>query len=227
MLDIIMEDEAILVVRKPSGIESQTGRSFSMDLESQIRNYLNKKSGGKTSYVGVIHRLDRPVCGVMVYAKTRKAAANLSHQIQKGKMKKKYYAILCGKMNPERGSLEDYLVRDGRRNISRIAEKSEQGAKRAVLHYRTVPFSDFHGLDALFLSEMEKNELSMVEVELITGRHHQIRVQFSHAGCPLLWDTRYHPDFIGKRGGDSIGLCAYFLSFFHPVTGKKMVFRWE
>lgn len=227
MLDIIMEDEAILVVRKPSGIESQTGRNFSMDLESRIRNYLNKKSGGKTSYVGVVHRLDRPVCGVMVYAKTRQAAANLSHQIQTGKMKKKYYAILCGKMNPERGSLEDYLLKDGRTNISRIAEKSENGAKRAVLNYQTVSFSDFHGFDELYMSEMENTELSMVEIDLITGRHHQIRVQFSNAGCPLLWDTRYNPAYIGRRGGNSMGLCAHFLSFFHPVTGKKMVFRWE
>ena len=107
MLDIVMEDEAVIVVRKPAGVESQGGRGFSMDLESEIRNYLYRKSGGRTSYVGVIHRLDRPVCGVMVYAKTKQAAADLSRQVQNGTMKKRYYAILCGRMHPEKGTLED------------------------------------------------------------------------------------------------------------------------
>ncbi len=227
MLNIIMEDEAILVVRKPFGVESQSGRGFSMDLESEIRNYLSRKSGGKASYVGVVHRLDKPVCGVMVYAKTKQAAAELSRQIQNGTMKKRYYAILCGKMNPERGSLEDYLIKDGRTNCSRIAGKAEKGAKKAVLNYKTVDFSDFHGLDSLWTEGIEQGSLSMVEIELLTGRHHQIRVQFSHAGCPLLWDTRYNPAFIGKKGGSAIGLCAHSLSFLHPVMGKRMTFHWE
>lgn len=241
MLDIIMEDKEILVVRKPAGVESQTGKGFSMDLESEIRNYLYQASGGKTSYVGVVHRLDRPVRGVMVYAKTKQAAAGLSRQVQSGGMKKRYYAILCGKMHPETGVLEDDLVKDGRTNTSHVAKKGETGGKRAVLYYRTVDFSAFHGLDALLPEGADA--LSMVEIELITGRHHQIRVQFSHAGCPLLGDTRYNPAYVAGDGGSAgsrkpfaggqayagreIGLCAYSLEFSHPVTGKRMQFTWE
>ncbi len=228
MLDIVMEDEAVIVVRKPAGVESQGGRGFSMDLESEIRNYLYRKSGGKTSYVGVIHRLDRPVCGVMVYAKTKQAAADLSRQVQNGTMKKRYYAILCGRMHPKKGTLEDYLVKDGRTNLSRVADKTENGAKKAVLNYETVDFSVFHGLDGLLSAACgEERERSMVEIELITGRHHQIRVQFSHAGCPILWDTRYNPDFSEKKGGSMIGLCAHSLSFVHPVMGRRQTFTWE
>lgn len=226
MLDIIMEDEAMIVVRKPAGVESQGGRGFSMDLESEIRNYLYRKSGGKTSYVGVIHRLDRPVCGVMVYAKTKQAAAALSSQVQSGRMEKRYYAVLCGTMHPERGSLEDYLVKDGRRNRSRVADPAEAGAKRAVLNYKTVDADAFHGLDAFFEAGEQREERSMVEIELVTGRHHQIRVQFSHRGCPLLGDTRYGGT-AGARAERAVGLCAYLLSFSHPVTGEKLTFTWE
>ncbi len=227
MLDIIMEDQDIIVVRKPAGVESQTGKTFAMDLESEIRNYRYRQSGGGSCYVGVVHRLDRPVCGVMVYAKSKQAAADLSRQVREGMLQKEYHAILCGHMDPSQGTLEDWLVRDGRQNLSRVAKKGERGAKKALLRYETVPFGSFRGLDGWLQSVgADLSQLSLVRVELLTGRHHQIRVQFAHAGCPILGDTRYNPTYAGKKGGIQLGLCASRLSFVHPLTGQRLSFTW-
>lgn len=136
MLDIVWEDEAILVVRKPSGIESQSGKSLSMDMVSLIKNELmfrQRKTGKKLQepYVGIIHRLDRPVSGVMVYAKTPFAAAQLSRQVQNHQMKKKYYALLCQTPAQKEGKLTDYLIQDKKNNMSRVATKEEEERKDA------------------------------------------------------------------------------------------------
>lgn len=218
MLNILYEDDMLLVVRKPVGIESQTSRGFEPDMVSEIKNYFNNLSTKQGEpYVGVIHRLDKPVSGILVYAKTQKAANALSKQISDGAMKKRYYAVLCGKPVDIVGKCVDYLLRDGKNNCSKVVDKGTTGGKRAELNY-----------EVLKTIEMDKELLSLVRIELLTGRHHQIRVQMAHMGTPIWGDNKYNLEFNGqnkekKRG--SVALCAYELSFLHPVTKKKLCFR--
>lgn len=237
MLEILYEDKDILVVVKPAGIESQTSRRLEPDMVSEIKNYLHRQEvqtkklstglSPKAStalvdpYVGVIHRLDKPVRGVMVYAKNQKAAAQLSHQVQEGKLQKIYQAVVCGKPVDNVGKYVDYLLKDGRTNTSRIVDKSVPGAKRAELEYQV-------------LKEEEREDgtaRSLVEIHLHTGRHHQIRVQFSSHGTPLVGDGKYGAgdssasSVSGIRSRrEPLALCAVRLAFFHPVTGKWMEF---
>lgn len=222
MLEILYEDNEIIVVKKPVGMESQASSSFVPDMVSEIKKYihnLSPKSG--EPYVGVIHRLDKPVGGVMVYAKTSKAAAALSAQIQAHQMRKLYKAVACGRIVDNVDNFVDYMLKDRKNNLSKIVEKGIIGAKRAELRYRVV-------------DKVEKPEpLVLVEVELFTGRHHQIRVQFAAHGLPLWGDSRYNPAFAQKeRGGqrdvqESVALWAWKLVFFHPTTGEAMSFTAE
>ena len=222
MLEILYEDKEIIVVKKPVGMESQASSSFAPDMVREIKKYiynLSTKSG--EPYVGVIHRLDKPVGGVMVYAKTPKAAAALSTQIQAHQMRKLYKAVACGRIVDNVDNFVDYMLKDRKSNLSKIVEKGIIGAKRAELRYRVV-------------DKVEKPEpLVLVEVELFTGRHHQIRVQFAAHGLPLWGDSRYNPAFAQKeRGGqrgvqESVALWAWKLVFFHPITGEAMSFTTE
>ena len=216
MIKIIYEDRDLLAVEKPVGMESQSSRSFEPDMVSEIKKYLSTKlspslSTGTEPYVGVIHRLDKPVSGVMVYAKTRKAADSLSRQVQDGRMKKIYRAVVCGKPVDNVGNYVDYLVKDGKNNSSRVVDKTVSGSKRAELNYRVL------GVD-------ESGEvLSLLEIELLTGRHHQIRAQLSAHGTPIWGDNKYNP--LCKGGFPA--LSAVSLAFSHPVTGKPLKFTME
>jgi len=215
MLEILYEDNEIIVVKKPVGIASQSTSSFAPDMVSEIKRHIHSRypQCGEP-YVGVIHRLDKPVGGVMVYAKTKKAAAALSRQVQRREMKKVYKAVVCGRIVDNVENFVDYLLKDSRDNVSKIVEKGTDGAKRAELRYWVV-------------DKLEEPEpLALVEVELSTGRHHQIRVQFAGHGLPLWGDNRYNPEFTGRqRPGESLALWAWKLTFSHPSTG--MVMRFE
>ena len=225
MLNILYEDETVLVVWKPVGMESQSGHGFDADMVSEIRRYLstgkpvdNHKLSTKSvePYVGVIHRLDRPVSGVMVYAKTQKAAAFLSRQVQEGKMKKIYRAVVCGKPVDNSGTYVDFLLKDQKINCSRIVDKSTDGGKLARMNY--------HVVDSIEVKDEKAGEglqvLTLVEIELLTGRHHQIRVQMAGHGTPLYGDRKY-----GKSpSAGPLALCAVRLKFVHPMTGKEMSF---
>lgn len=234
MLEILYEDKDILVVVKPAGIESQTSRRLEPDMVSEIKNHLHQKAqetkklsttlSPKAStapvdpYVGVIHRLDKPVRGVMVYAKNQKAAAQLSRQVQEGKLEKIYQAVVCGKPVDNVGKYVDYLLKDGKTNTSRIVDKSLPGAKRAELDYQV-----------LKEKELEDGDVrALVEIHLHTGRHHQIRVQFAAHGTPLAGDAKYGASSVPASGirtrREMLALCAVRLAFFHPVTGKRMEF---
>ena len=196
MLTIRYEDREIIVVEKPQGIEAQSSRSFEPDMVSLIQNHIAGREGrdthkistnlstnwGKHStkpvqkqppYVAVIHRLDRPVAGIMVYAKTKKAAAALSSQVKEGKMEKTYYAVICGKPVDFVGNYVDYLRKNGKTNRTEIVDKEAEGGKRAELAYQVVE------------TITREQELSLVRIRLLTGRHHQIRVQFAGRGMPL------------------------------------------
>ena len=232
MLSILYEDNDIIVVIKPAGLESQSGKSFAPDMVSEIRKHLAShpqdihKLTKETStaskypqppYVGVIHRLDRPVSGIMVYAKNPKAAASLSTSLQQGKIEKWYQAVICGKPVDNVEKYVDYLLKDGKTNTSRIVDKSVAGAKRAELEYQI-----------LEKKEQEDGTVrSLVEIHLHTGRHHQIRVQFAAHGTPLMGDTKYGAPAaasVGRARREPLALCAVRLSFLHPVTGKRMEF---
>ena len=216
MLEILYEDKQILVVWKPPGLESQSSRGIGADMVSEIRRHIHNISPGqKIPYVGVIHRLDKPVSGIMVYAKDKKSAASLSSQVSQGSMDKRYLAVLCGKVDKNVDKYVDYLLKDEKMNLSRIVDKGITGARRAELEYRVLKN----------IAEETGEILTLAEIHLLTGRHHQIRVQMSGHGLPLWGDRKYNPDFAEKKERtDPVALSAYRLSFRHPVTGKVMEF---
>lgn len=209
-LNIIFEDEQVIVVKKDAGIPVQAGRLRIMDLQGLIKNELYKRNReGGEPYLGLVHRLDQPVEGVMVFAKTPFSAADLSRQAADGRLEKYYLALLCGKPPKASGTLVDYLLKDGRTNTSFVVEKGVKGGKRSQLHYRVLKTGE---------------TTTLVEVKLLTGRHHQIRVQMANAGWPLYGDTKYNPEFQKISGYVRTALCAYQLSFIHPKTKKRMKF---
>lgn len=198
MLEIIYEDSSILICKKAAGIATQTPRVGDADMVSLIKSYRAQK--GEDTYLGVVHRLDQPVEGVMAFAKDKASAASLSAQIQNGTFEKYYYAVVLGQVAADRATLEDYLLRDGKVNVSSVVAQGTPGAKFARLFYETVSvFSD----------------RSLLRVKLDTGRHHQIRVQLSHAGHPLIGDKKYGQ---GAPGYLPLALCAYHIGFTHPKT---------
>ena len=208
MLHILYEDDAIVVCVKPAGVATQTKRIGEKDMESMLRTYRMQK--GEASYIGVVHRLDQPVSGVMVFAKSKEAAADLSRQIAAKAADKYYYAVTDGIPDTESGILEDYLLRDGKTNLSKVVTGKENGAKRAELFYEV----------------LEKNdENALIRIKLATGRHHQIRVQMAHAGWPLVGDRKYNFKENRKQGAATLSLCSYKLGFYHPATKKKMEFK--
>ena len=209
-LNILFEDDHVLVVKKDAGIPVQAGKMRMMDLQGLIKNelYRRNRKGGEP-YLGLIHRLDQPVEGVMVFAKTPFAAGALSEQVTDGRMKKHYLALLCGKPSEDSGKLVDYLVKDGRTNTSSVVKEQNKDAKRAELNYQVLK---------------RYEDTTLVEVELITGRHHQIRVQMANAGWPLYGDTKYNPQFQDVTEHVQTALCAYKLSFVQPKTKKVMEF---
>lgn len=213
-LQILFEDNDIIVCYKPAGVPTQTAKMGAQDMESLLKNHIYKtQKEKKPPYVAVIHRLDQPVEGLLVFAKTPSAAKELSKEVQRGAGFGKYYkAVLCGVPKETTGKLENYLVKDGKTNTSRVCEPSEKDAKKAILNYEVLKVQE---------------EKCLVRVKLDTGRHHQIRVQMSHMGCPILGDTKYGTQGVEKGMWQQIALCAYRLEFVHPKTKKKMSFEVE
>lgn len=207
-IEILQEDNDIIVCRKPAGIPVQTAKLGQQDMVSLLKNYRVGKKEAPEIYV--VHRLDQPVEGVMVFAKNQKAAAFLSKQIQQKSVDKYYYAVVEGVPDTPQGKLEDYLLRDGKTNTSKVVTAATKGAKKAVLQYRVLAVNEV-------LSK------SLIEIQLETGRHHQIRVQMAHAGYPLVGDKKYNPGC--QSGYMPIGLCSVRLAFVHPTTGKRVEFE--
>lgn len=219
---ILYEDEDIIVCHKASGIATQTARVGQADMVSEVTNYLMRgKSTRGTPYVGVVHRLDQPVEGVLVFAKNKQAAAGLSRQIAQNQMEKYYYAVVCGRKFGKSGELTDYLLKDGKTNTSRIVPPEVKEAKKAVLDYEMLE-------ESLMTTEEYPLRIGLARICLHTGRHHQIRVQMSHAGMSLLGDYKYADadtvEISEQMRVKEIALCAYRLSFRHPGTGKKVEF---
>ena len=211
--DILYEDSEILVVRKHPGIAVQHGRTGQMDLEHQILNYIAECSGGsrRLPYLGVIHRLDQPVEGILVFARTPESAASLNRQMQQNRIVKEYLAVVEKTEVPREAVLVDYLRKDNRSNTSTVTAPSIPGAKQAELYFRSQKLQSETGR-------------ALVLIRLKTGRHHQIRVQMSNAGMPLCGDKKYNSQVCP---GEQLALCAFHLSFSHPVTGKRLDFEIE
>ena len=208
-MEVIFEDNHIIVVKKQPNIPSQSDKTEDMDMLTIVKEYIKekyKKPGNV--YLGLVHRLDRPVGGVMIFAKTSKAASRLSEQVREKTFKKKYLAVVDGKFEEKNGTLEDYLYKDERNNISKVVNKDKKNAKLAKLHYKVLKYDKI------------KN-LSLLDINLFTGRHHQIRVQLSNFGHSIFGDQKY-----GTRGkGKQIALWAYELTIKHPITGENMTFK--
>ncbi len=218
---ILYEDSDMLVCHKPAGIAVQTASIGQQDVVSELKNYLAGK-GDKNPYVGVVHRLDQPVEGVLVFGKNQKATASLSAQMQDGKTDKIYRALVYGKFdeNIKEGVLENILLKDAKSNSSRVVEAGSSQAmlgKKAKLTYKV--------LREIVIGEEICSE---VEIKLFTGRHHQIRVQMSNIGYPILGDTKYGNEpsvqLYSALGSKGLKLCAYRLSLVHPKTGKPQFF---
>ncbi len=203
-LNIIYEDNHIIVVEKPFNILSQADNTGDIDMLTLIKNYIKEKYNKPGNvYLGLVHRLDRPVGGVMVFAKTSKAASRLSDQIRKNEFDKTYLAVVHGILKEKEGTFKDYLKKN---NDGNTIVTNEKDGKLSILHYKVLDINK------------EKNE-TLVEIKLETGRHHQIRVQFSSRGYPLCGDQRY-----GKMDNTQIALYAYKLEFIHPVKKEKVTF---
>lgn len=209
-LDILYEDEWLIVCLKPAGVATQTKRLGQADMESLLKNY--RVSKGEPAYIGVVHRLDQPVEGVMVFAKEKTTAAHLSRQVQNRLADKFYYAMTDGIPEMRKGVLEDYLLRDGKANLSRVVSKGTEGAKLARLEYEVIGAKGANGI---------------LRVQLDTGRHHQIRVQLAHAGYPIVGDTKYNFKENLSRERSRLCLCSYKIGFLHPKIHKKMEFEIE
>ena len=209
MINILYEDNHLLVVVKPANMAVNLDSSNDLDLLTYLKQYLKEKYQKPNNvYLGLVHRLDRPVAGIMVFAKTSKAASRLSDQVREKIFKKKYLAVVDGKFEQNKGTLEDYLYKDERNNISKVVNKDKKNAKLAKLDYEVLAYN-------------EVKNLSLVRVNLHTGRHHQIRVQLSHAGHSIFGDQKY-----GTRGqGKQIALWAYELTIEHPITKEEMTFK--
>ena len=208
-LKVIYEDNHIIVVEKPVNIPSQGDKTGDTDMLTIIKQYIKEKYNKPGNvYLGLVHRLDRPVGGVMVFAKTSKAASRLSDQVREKVFRKKYLAVVDGKVEPTSGSLEDYLYKDERNNMSKVVNKDKKNAKLAKLDYEVLKYN-------------EVKDLSLLKINLHTGRHHQIRVQLSNFKHSIFGDQKY-----GRRGkGKQIALWSYYLEIVHPVTKEKMQFE--
>ena len=222
-LKILYEDESIIVAVKPAGVPSQDDRTNSESMLSMLKLRIFEEENLKEEpYLAAIHRLDRPVGGIMVFARGQEAAAALSEQSRDGSMKKYYQAVLTGELPNDAGELNDYLYHDKQHNITKVVPEGTEGSKYACLTY-----------EVLDVFETDGGALSYVLIQLGTGRHHQIRVQMAHAGAGIYGDKKYNPAKMknaGKRssgGYEEIALHASRLEFDHPVTGAHMCFKDE
>jgi len=211
MVKVIYEDNHLLVVEKPVNILSQGDDTNDKDMVNLLKNYVKEKYNKPGNvFIGLVHRLDRPVGGVMVFAKTSKAASRLSEQVRNKSFKKTYRAVIHGNMNKNEDTLKDYLYKNKKTNMVSVVNKNHKEAKNAELDYKTL---------------QSKDNLSLVEIDLKTGRPHQIRVQFSSRKHPLFGDQRYGQNL--NKVGQQIALWSYKIEITHPTTKEPMEFICE
>lgn len=204
MINIIYEDNHLLVVEKPNNIPVQADESKDIDLLTILKEDLKKRYNKPGNvYLGLVHRLDRPVGGVMVFAKTSKAASRLSEEIRTHQLKKEYLAIVKGNVSPKKGTMIDKLLKDQTKNIVKI----DNNGKEAILEYEVIDYID---------------NMSLVRINLKTGRSHQIRVQFSSRDYPLYGDQKYNNS---SKHNEQIALWSHKITLIHPTTKEIMTFK--
>ncbi len=203
MINVIYEDNHLLVVEKPINIPTQEDNTKDKDLLTILKEYIKEKYNKPGNvYLGLVHRLDRPVGGIMVFARTSKAASRLSEQVRNKTFKKTYNAVVIGNIE-NTGKLKDNLLKDEKRNIVKI----DKNGKEAILNFIKLNY---------------KNNMSLVEINLKTGRSHQIRVQMAHHGYPLFGDQKYNKT---AKVGEQIALFAKKIEFIHPTTNELLTFE--
>lgn len=201
-LNILYEDNHLIVVEKKANILSQSDNTNNLDMLTLVKQYLKEKyQKSGHAYAGLVHRLDRPVGGVMVFAKTSKAASRLAKDMQAGLFNKEYLAVVTGNLAKDEDTWIDYLEKNG--NDAKVTDQKH--GKLAKLSYQIIK---------------RKGDLTLVKIQLLTGRHHQIRIQFASRGFPLYGDQRY-----GKQDKKPIALFATMLSFYHPITKEFLTFK--
>ncbi len=234
---VLYEDEYIIVAQKPAGLATQTAKVAQADMVSELKNHI------KSSYLGVVHRLDQPVEGVLVFGKTKAAAAGLSRQLAGGLLNKRYCAVVCGKPQKMEGELRNYLYKtsdnraqivaaDALKGMRNAGEGAGNTAKEAVLRYRIL---ESRRIEDCAFAEDVKNDINvdicLADIQIDTGRFHQIRAQMAHAGMPLLGDDKYGNDLSRRLSAAlrvrNVALCACELQFVHPVKGESMHFVTE
>lgn len=241
--EILYEDSHILVCLKPHGVAVQSRQLGTPDMVGILKNHIHQCATDKGEpYLAVIHRLDQPVKGILVFAKTPFAARELNKQLTQQKFGKYYRALVSGQPPQSEDTLEDYMLKDARTNQSHVCSGNTNGAKLARLHYTVVSeqpryFSpqvrgqylnaSFSGIDDSDIEDpdIEDSVLTELDIRLETGRHHQIRVQLAHMGCPIIGDTKYNPHCEAAHTWQNICLCAYRLDFAHPKTHKPLHFH--
>lgn len=240
---IVYEDEAVLVIRKPAGLATESAGIGQKDVVSELKNYVAKKNPGKMPYLGIVHRLDQPVEGLLVFAKTKKAAEDLTTQLGKGTLKKEYLAVVCGKVPENTGRLVDYLAKEkGMAVVKNAADAQIKDAADAQVkdaadvqvkdaadaRVKQAAYPQAKKAVLTYTKKAETEKFTLLAVQIETGRFHQIRAQLSHAGFPILGDEKYGSEESKELSREKkirfTALCAASLSFRHPVTGKTMAF---
>lgn len=210
-INVLYEDNHLLIVEKPVNIAVQEDASKDMDLLNMLKSYIKEKYNKPGDvYLGLVHRLDRPVGGVMVFARTSKAASRLSNELRKQQIYRKYKAIIRGTLPNKQGELVDYLYKNRKKNLVSVVSSKNKDGKKAILEYKVLS---------------KKDNLSMLEVELKTGRSHQIRVQLANQGTPLYGDQKYGEDV--NKHGQQIALWASSLSVKHPTKDEMITVESE
>ena len=203
---VIYEDNHIIIVSKESGEIVQGDKTGDTPLSDTVKGYIKTKYDKPGNvFLGVVHRLDRPVAGLVVFARTSKALSRMNEMFRKGEVSKTYWAITAQCPQATEGDLEHWLVRNERQNKSYAYDREVPNAKRAKLHYKVLAHSDRYHL---------------LEIQLFTGRHHQIRCQLAHIGCPIKGDLKYGAPRSNPDGG--ISLLSRHVSFVHPVSQRHI-----
>ena len=209
-MTVVYEDNHIIVVNKTASEIVQADKTGDTPLSETVKQYLKEKYQKPGNvFLGVTHRLDRPVSGLVIFAKTSKALTRLNEMFRTSEVKKTYWAVVKNAPQEPEGELVHFLVRNEKQNKSYAYDKEVPNSKKAILHYRLIGHSENYFL---------------LEVDLKTGRHHQIRVQMAHAGMALVGDKKYNYDK-EENGQEPLALCSAKLGFRHPVTKKKMEFQ--
>ena len=206
-MQVLYEDNHIIIVNKVSGEIVQGDKTGDVPLSDIVKQYI-KETHAKPGavFLGVVHRLDRPVSGVVVFAKTSKALTRLNNMFRDGEIHKTYWALCSNRPEKIEGELDNWLVRNEKQNKSYVYDKEKPNAKRARLHYQVIGATDRY---------------TLIEVHLMTGRHHQIRSQLAHIGCPIKGDLKYGAKRSNPDG--SISLLARRVEFIHPVSKEKII----